>query len=589
MVEAALQPWERIAWTPEQEQVIYRDWGLFYTHKQQLDKAVHYYDKSLELQSDDPKALYFRSRCKRNIAQTEGALDDGRAALALDDYNAPLNLEICDALYELNRFENCKVELHDNTRKYCNKKVTAFLNRLTVVDENFKDNLGDTLGPFIIKNGKYFDEVLEAYKRSQHVDTRPLWKRMKEDEKCDVLSILEKEEILLSPRELARRHRAFKVFNQIYFNKSWIDVLFLKQLRENKNLLWPQSKVSTPFLRDLCNTKYDVLKKFLKMLQARSPLYTEQWRKCPNKRIGSKRKEEHLNRVQYQTRRTMFSQLRTIRRLRDEGDIDKLSKYVEEVMGDYVVLKTQRVMPWKFEFINEVYNILALAHADGYTLMDDILETHGKERLLRLLRMPTDKYKDIVQFVFGDKSTYREPDAPDYSLIAYKKFLPRLEKRMIFARYSIEKCYLLHEIARAHLKQSHFDECCSWARKAIEESKICNSIIWQFVSIMLIVKAHAALHKIERGKEALEEALSVAQRLHNARLCSFIEFCLAINEEEIALKKRSQSLESVRKRRSRVSLGSRYSMQSKNSTEDNAPSSSVAGGGASDGGAGDGM
>lgn len=89
-------------------------------------------------------------------------------------------------------------------------------------------------------------------------------------------------------------------------------------------------------------------------------------------------------------------------------------------MGDYVVLKTHRVMPWKFEFINEIYNTLALAHADGYQLMDDILESHGKERLLRLLRMPTDKYKDIVQFVFGDKSTYQEPDAPDYGLIAYK-------------------------------------------------------------------------------------------------------------------------------------------------------------------------
>lgn len=61
------------------------------------------------------------------------------------------------------------------------------------VDENFKDTLGDTLGPFIIKNGKHFDDVLEAFKRSQHVDTRPLWKRLKEDDKCDVLSILEKE------------------------------------------------------------------------------------------------------------------------------------------------------------------------------------------------------------------------------------------------------------------------------------------------------------------------------------------------------------------------------------------------------------
>ncbi|XP_046802866.1 uncharacterized protein LOC124418935 [Lucilia cuprina] len=189
--------------------------------------------------------------------------------------------------------------------------------------------------------------------------------------------------------------------------------------------------------------------------------------------------------------------------------------------------------------------------------------------------MPTDKYKDVVQFVFGDKSTYQEPDAPDYVLIAYKKFLARLEKRMIFAKYSIEKCYLLHEIARAHLTQSRFDECCSWARKAAEETKNCNSLLWQFLSIMLIVKAHAVLHKIERGKEALDEAFVVAQRLKSNKLCSFIEICRAINDQEISLKKRTQSVDSMRKRRSRTSLSSRYSQQSKLSMEEAAKSSSA--------------
>lgn len=53
--------------------------------------------------------------------------------LEIDENSAPINLEICDALYELNQFENCKVELHDNARKFCGKKVAAFLNRLTVV------------------------------------------------------------------------------------------------------------------------------------------------------------------------------------------------------------------------------------------------------------------------------------------------------------------------------------------------------------------------------------------------------------------------------------------------------------------------
>uniref|UniRef100_A0A1I8NRD2 Uncharacterized protein n=1 Tax=Stomoxys calcitrans TaxID=35570 RepID=A0A1I8NRD2_STOCA len=334
MVTPALQPWEIVGWSPEQEQIIYRDWGRFFTHRQQLDTAVHYYNKSLELKSKDPKTLYFRSRCKRNIAQTKGALDDGKTAAG---------------------------------------------------------NISPITG--------------------------------------------------------------------------------------------------------------------------------------------------------------------------------KLSKYVEEVMGDYVVLKSLRVMPWKVEFINEVYNTLALAHVDSYTLLEDVLQTHGKERLLRLLRMPTDKLKDIVEFVFGDKSTYREADAPNYDQMAYQKFLARLQKRLIFTKYPVEKCYLLHEIARVHLKQSSFEQCCSWARKAIEASEHSNNLLWQLLSIMLIVKAHAALHKLESGKEALKEAMPIVKRLAIPKLCSFIDFCHDLNEQEIALKKSSQSMDSMRKRRSRASISSRNSSQSKNGSE----------------------
>ena len=76
---------------------------------------------------------------------------------------------------------------------------------------------------------------------------------------------------------------------------------------------------------------------------------------------------------------------------------------------------------------------------------------------------------------------------------------------------------------------------------------------------MLICKAHAVLHKIERGKEALDEAYSVAQNLKSAEICSFLDVCRVINDNEISLKKRTQSQESVRKRRSRLSISSRLS------------------------------
>lgn len=91
-------------------------------------------------------------------------------------------------------------------------------------------------------------------------------------------------------------------------------------------------------------------------------------------------------------------------------------------MGDYVVLKTHRVMPWKFEFLNEVYNTLALAYTDRYINPTELYPAiESKKTLLQLLRVPTDKSKDrAVTFVFGDKSTYQEPDATDYTMIAYK-------------------------------------------------------------------------------------------------------------------------------------------------------------------------
>lgn len=44
-----------------------------------------------------------------------------------------------------------------------------------------------------MKNEKHFAAVLDKIQRDNFVDVRPLWKVLKEQEKCDVLSVLEKE------------------------------------------------------------------------------------------------------------------------------------------------------------------------------------------------------------------------------------------------------------------------------------------------------------------------------------------------------------------------------------------------------------
>lgn len=98
-----------------------------------------------------------------------------------------------------------------------------------------------------------------------------------------------------------------------------------------------------------------------------------------------------------------------------------MAKFVEQAMGEYVILKTRRVMPRKFEFMNEVYNILALAYLDKVYVPPAILDVPMDERLNVLMDIPIEKDKDkFVTFVFGDKSTYQEPDATDFGYLAYK-------------------------------------------------------------------------------------------------------------------------------------------------------------------------
>lgn len=78
-------------------------------------------------------------------------------------------------------------------------------------------------------------------------------------------------------------------------------------------------------------------------------------------------------------------------------------------MGDYVVLKTHRIMPWKFEFMNEVYNTYALALSEQYY----VPKNFRPNSLLILLRHAVNRSKEPPNYVFGDRSTYLSPDTRD--------------------------------------------------------------------------------------------------------------------------------------------------------------------------------
>lgn len=56
--------------------------------------------------------------------------------------NAPIRLQICDALLDLNNFELSDMKLHDNARQFVGAKSSLFHKRLLVVWNNIMEDIG---------------------------------------------------------------------------------------------------------------------------------------------------------------------------------------------------------------------------------------------------------------------------------------------------------------------------------------------------------------------------------------------------------------------------------------------------------------
>ncbi|KAH8248311.1 hypothetical protein KR038_010982 [Drosophila bunnanda] len=528
-VPPQLPPWEQNPWSTVQQASIHSDWGLYLSRQRRFSSALGYVNNSLDLSPFDARALMRRSQLKRTIGQAPEALKDCTKAENLllmqqpPVINPHVSLEVSDALYESNRLEDANINLHGHLRRFSSVKAAPGINRLNVLGENFHDALSEeTTVP-----------IQRLVKRMMNkLANQP--KELKDP--CDVVSVMEKEEKYLSPLVKARRDRYFQIYNSTYLNRAWVDVEFLKNLRNDPNVQPKHCKESSVHLKKLLDFNDKSTRTLTKMLHTRCPMYTQHQQKFPSEALYNKQKDENLYRIQYQTRRNIYKVLRTIRLLIRAGELDKLTLYIEGVMGDYITTKTHRIMPWKFEFTNEVYNYLGLARINEYKIPKNATVLEGRQRLLILFGLPFKESKDTKGPNTMNLPRTNTTD-PDPIAEKFIKHVARLENRMRFAEYPLERAYLLHELAQALLDNNSFDAACSTARRALDEATKCNSDVWSFLSLMVICKSHAILGKIEREKATLTEAFKLAKKMKNLDLCLFIDVCLRVNSEEMDLKK----------------------------------------------------
>ncbi|KAH8354773.1 hypothetical protein KR084_007387, partial [Drosophila pseudotakahashii] len=498
------------------------------------------------------KSLFLRGRCHRSLARPDLALlDVQRAQRALRSVMrstsvseaAHIIAEKCDNLFEANEFESTLTTLHAEGRPFGGQLAHG---RFRLIKEKtldvFEDTLGESLRPFMHEHSGVLEEVSRRQKELAAHDPRLLWKTLRERRQCDVQSVLVKQPAQLTPLEKARRRSSERLYNYNYMGRSAVDIALLRQLRSDKNLLDPLRIQTTPSMRQLSEEQYAIVRRFMKMLHARNPLYNRRYvrqRKggvCEQER--RRRREMHLFHTQYQTRRDCLRMLHEVHRLRREGDVERLSDYVEHIMSGFVGLKTQRTLPWKWELLNDVYNALAMAHCDCCAVPAnvDFLEAQNRH-VLYLLR--PEKVRDM-SVSFGGPNIYLEIEREEERHSRITQKLEHLENRLRHSRYPIERSYLFFEMARCHFKESRFDKCLVIARKAYNEARVCNCLIWRFNSIFLGCQVHAVLNRFERLKESLAKASQLASDLKAPKLVAYIAICISVNNYDLALRQMRQ-------------------------------------------------
>ncbi|XP_021703479.1 tetratricopeptide repeat protein 25 [Aedes aegypti] len=529
-----------LSWPAESQHVIFRELGTHYTRQGRYRVATTNFNKAVQANPYAVDCYYRKSVAQFRNSDLKDALQSTRDGLAVErdeldprGEDFPCSLQECRTDFELGQFEEHVKVTSNRSKHFEGHRLNDMQAELRLAFRNYENVLGKRAGPCLYQQRNRLRMIEE--------DGRGRIEGPDGKKECDVVSVVET--IVKEPhvKEVKRKDKNLRMLGQVYLNQGWKDLEFLSSLRKGgaweKVVNLAEAKESSKVLSDTVDRCYDRVAAGLQSLQARTPFYTYR-----RNRFGSSEKSDaylldDMFKIRYKTYRDVHNQLDRMHELRSQGQLNQLLAYVNDVLWYYYQTKTERVFPDRYKFVNEVCNLVGLAIVESFQIPPTLMDEPLKDRLAILFNLhPTKDEDDVVVPIFGDKSTYRDPAAPDYGYIAYKNKLTVLEKRIPYSSYAIERAFLYHEMCRHHLEASKLDETRIMARRVIDEAVQSGSNLWKFLGILAIVRADCAQLSVEKLADSLDEAGEAVLALEDERLDHVIQVARIINSKLMAQK-----------------------------------------------------
>ncbi|KAG4069024.1 hypothetical protein HA402_008335 [Bradysia odoriphaga] len=482
-------------------QQIHCDWGKYYKRLGKNADAKKQFLDSLSLNENAHGPMEQLSKCYLERGDVSEALRQANQCLKTYPKITRTNTLRNECIYDGNEFEECLVEQY--RLSHDKRPVIGLVDAIKLTELTLEGSIGNQTGSFLHN----FRQALTQLDKieAQAVDPRPLWKIRRDKGECDVLSVcsdsnerVKKSDTVEHPSDLYRSKKRQKRIRSMYFTTPTIDAHdFLRGLTNDPRLDFPPNDESTKVIGNAIEEELKVFERFEKMLQQREPIYAKKILR--KKRNSRKFNEQTLLRLQETNENLAKNQLVRIKTIKFD-DLSGLLTYVEEIMTNFYMLKSEKVFPKKSEFVETIYDIVGNRYLDTIEKNPSSLENafsrhHG--------------HNFVVPKRFNLSLGLQNP---------VDHFLKRLQHTNI----PIEKCHIVHQLSRIFFKQEKYTESKEMGEELVNVATSINNYNWMQLGHFRVIVVNDAFMDRDSVKLGVEAIRTFKSNI-KLSICNFLD------------------------------------------------------------------
>lgn len=474
---------------------IYRNWGLHSKRYKNYDKAIKQFKKSCEC-SENTHAYLEMCKCYKAIGAYNEAIDcttKCREDSLLTETKEAAHLHR-DCIYYLNQLEEAARHSYNIQRQYPNDHLAKSFG--DAISLSISLATAEAAGPYL----RHF-----AWVRTKRTDDKvkandDVHENSLEIDDCDVESLSDEREIEKSP--MVQRKLDIRVKNRhtLYFDRSIADSIgYWQMILKCKTHVLHQLPISSDKMTKTIEKGINKFKTSEQALWSRHPIFTKT---DAIKRNNQSAKKTWLY-LQATTRRRAFDQLINLKKLIKINQ-SLMIKYVENIMTEFYAITPESLFPRKFEFLNDIYNIIGLTYISNIiAIPHNFMFLPQPKRLLSLLKI---KIKPTAK-----KSEQSDQSGPNTA--RFNRESNHFQDRLMYSQYTIDEVYLTYQLSRIHFDERKLEECQKFSEDCIHASQLCQNAMWEFLALVNVVRIYSLKGNFLRVKTFLGDLQNLSLRL----------------------------------------------------------------------------